>query len=324
MDASALTRELLRVENLAKRYGRTVVFEDVSFSITSGSLTSLIGPSGAGKTTLLHILAGLSRPDGGTVKRLSHSKEAAKAILVFQDYVLFPNMTVSQNIAFGLKARKLPKSVILEKVGGMVDFFGLRDRADAYPAELSGGQKQRVAIARAMVLEPEVLLLDEPFANLDRNLKMQTAMFIRETQRSFGITTVCVTHDLQEALAMSDHIGVMLGGRLRQFGPPQDVYRRPTDLETARFLGPMNEITQPVAALLGIQPGWMRPEAFRLERHPDGAGLIESANFAGHYTAYGVRVLDREILVYVGDARLNPGARVHVSLDPSSSPMLFQ
>jgi putative spermidine/putrescine transport system ATP-binding protein len=324
MDASTSIRDVLRVESLAKRYGGRVVFEDVSFSIARGTLTSLVGPSGVGKTTLLHILAGLSHPDGGAVSHLSQDRGSAGAILVFQDYVLFPNMTVSQNIAFGLKARKLPKPAILEKVGGMVDFFGLGDRADAYPAELSGGQKQRVAIARAMVLEPEVLLLDEPFANLDRNLKMQTAMFIRETQRTFGITTVCVTHDLQEALAMSDRIGVMLGGRLRQFGPPQDVYSRPADIETARFLGPMNEITPSLAALLETRPGWMRPEAFRLERHPEGAGSIESANFAGHFTAYGVRILDRDILVYDADARLNPGDRVRVCLEPGSSPILFQ
>ncbi len=305
---------LLRVTALGKRFGTAAVFDDVNFDVDRGSLVSLVGPSGVGKTTLLHIIAGLQAPDSGTVEHLGGG-EKPQAILVFQDYVLFPNMTVFQNIAFGLKARGLSKAAIHDKVMPLLGYFHLEDRTDAYPAQLSGGQKQRVAIARAMVLEPSLLLLDEPFANLDRNLKMETALFIRSTQRAFGITTICVTHDLQEALAMSDRIGVMLGGTLRQFAPPLEVYRRPVDMETARFLGAVNTITAPLARLLGLETCWLRPEALRLEPDPQGPGVITATHFAGHYLSYTLRVLDQDLVAYALEPVGQPGdrMRIHVS-----------
>jgi len=305
----------LQVTSLGKRFGSATIFEDVSFDVARGSLVSLVGPSGVGKTTLLHIIAGLQSADSGTVSHFGGNGEKPSAILVFQDYVLFPNMTVFQNIAFGLKARRLSKAAIRDKVMPLLGYFHLEDRADAYPAQLSGGQKQRVAIARAMVLEPSLLLLDEPFANLDRNLKMETALFIRSTQRAFGITTICVTHDLQEALAMSDRIGVMLGGRLRQFAPPLDVYRRPVDIETARFLGPVNSISPPLARLLGLETCWLRPEALRLQPDPDGPGTIMATHFAGHYLSYTVRVLDQDLVIYALEPLGEAGdrMRIHVS-----------
>ena len=305
---------LLRVTALGKRFGPATVFESVSFDADRGSLVSLVGPSGAGKTTLLHIIAGLQAPDSGTVEHLGGG-EKPQAILVFQDYVLFPNMTVFQNIAFGLTTRGLTKAAIHDKVMPLLGYFHLENRAEAYPAQISGGQKQRVAIARAMVLEPSLLLLDEPFANLDRNLKMETALFIRSTQRAFGITTICVTHDLQEALAMSDRIGVMLGGRLRQFAPPLEVYRRPVDMETARFLGAVNTISPTLARLLGLESCWLRPEALRLEPDPEGPGVITATHFAGHYLSYTLRVLDQDIVVYALEPVGQPGdrMRIHVS-----------
>jgi len=311
---------LLRVEALGKRFGAHTVFEDVSFDVGRGGLVSLVGPSGAGKTTLLHIIAGLQAPDSGTVEHLDGGKPPA--ILVFQDYVLFPNMTVFQNIAFGLKARGLSKADIQGKVMPLLVYFHLEDRADAYPAQLSGGQKQRVAIARAMILEPSLLLLDEPFANLDRNLKMETALFIRSTQRAFGITTICVTHDLQEALAMSDRIGVMLGGRLRQFAPPLEVYRRPVDMDTARFLGPVNTIGPSLARLLGLETCWLRPEALRLQRDADGPGTVTAAHFAGHYLSYTVRVLDQELAVYALEPLAQPGDRVSIHVSNQYPPIM--
>ncbi len=313
MNAEATSGDLLRVKALGKRFGGVTVFRDVSFDVSRGSLVSLVGPSGAGKTTLLHIIAGLQAADSGTVRHFGG--EGPAAILVFQDYVLFPNMTVFQNIAFGLKARKMSTSAIRDKVMPMLGYFHLEDRAEAYPSQLSGGQKQRVAIARAMVLKPSLLLLDEPFANLDRNLKMETALFIRSTQRTFGITTICVTHDLQEALAMSDRIGVMLGGSLRQYAPPLDVYRRPVDMETARFLGAVNSIPPPLARLLGLETCWLRPEALRLEPDPEGPGVITATHFAGHYLSYTLRILDQDIVVYTLEPVGQPGdrMRIHVS-----------
>ncbi len=311
---------LLRVEALGKRFDAATIFEGVSFDVDRGGLVSLVGPSGAGKTTLLHIIAGLQAPDSGTVEHLGGGKP--QAILVFQDYVLFPNMTVFQNIAFGLKARGLSKADIQGKVMPLLGYFHLEDRVGAYPAQLSGGQKQRVAIARAMVLEPSLLLLDEPFANLDRNLKMETALFIRSTQRAFGITTICVTHDMQEALAMSDRIGVMLGGRLRQFAPPLEVYRRPVDMDTARFLGPVNTIGPSLARLLGLETCWLRPEALRLQRDADGPGTVTAAHFAGHYLSYTVRVLDQELAVYALEPVAQPGDRVRIHVSNQYPPIM--
>ena len=321
MNAESPGHDLLRVKGLGKRFGTTTVFHDVSFDVARGSLVSLVGPSGAGKTTLLHIIAGLQKADSGTVSRFDGDGDRHPAILVFQDYVLFPNMTVFQNIAFGLKARGLSKAAIRDKVAPLLNYFHLEDRAEAYPAQLSGGQKQRVAIARAMILEPSLLLLDEPFANLDRNLKMETALFIRSTQRTFGITTICVTHDLQEALAMSDHIGVMLGGKLRQFAPPLEVYRSPVDMETARFLGPVNTITAPLARLLGLEICRLRPEALRMEPDPEGPGIIIASHFAGHYMSYTVRILDQDLAVYALEPWAQPGDRVRIHISNQYPPI---
>jgi len=306
----------LRVSNLDKSFQGAPVLRDVSFDVEHGELVSVIGPSGVGKTTLLHIIAGLERPDGGSVSTDPPITVESPAILVFQDYVLFPNMTVFDNVAFGLRARRLPRSETRERVMAMLGYFRLTDRARAYPAQLSGGQKQRVALARAMVVEPALLLLDEPFANLDRNLKMETALFIRETQRQFSTTTISVTHDLEEALAMSDHIGIMLEGRLRQFASPRDVYLRPADEDTARFLGPVNRIGGDLAALLGLprETALLRPESLCLTPSDDGPGRIEDVHFAGHYISYKVRLLDTVLTVYSLSPAGEHGQRVRVAL----------
>ncbi len=317
---NAETPPFLHLQGLTKRFGRTLIFQDVDLGVDQGSLVSIIGPSGAGKTTLLHVIAGLEPPTAGLV-RLSNNGSRPTAILVFQDYVLFPTMTVRDNVAFGLRARKLPTTLIRDKVQAMLGHFHLEDRAEAYPSQLSGGQKQRVAIARAMVVEPDLLLLDEPFANLDRNLKLETALFIRSTQRSFGITTICVTHDLQEALAMSDRIGVMLGGRLRQYAPPLEVYRHPVDMDTARFLGPVNTITPDLARMLGITACWLRPEALRLRPDPDGPGAVTAMHFAGHFLAYTVRVLGQDLTVYTLEPVAQPGDRVSLSISDQYPPI---
>lgn len=313
----------LSISNLGKSFQGVPVLHDVSFEVGHGELVSIIGPSGVGKTTLLHIIAGLERADSGSVATDRPITREAPAILVFQDYVLFPNMTVFENVAFGLRARRLPRAVTRERTMAMLGYFHLEDRARAYPAQLSGGQRQRVALARAMVVEPALLLLDEPFANLDRNLKMETALFIRATQREFSTTTVSVTHDLEEALAMSDRIGIMLGGRLRQFASPRDVYLRPADEDTARFLGPVNRVDSAVAALLGLpaEPALLRPEALCLSAADDGPGRIENVHFAGHYISYQVRLHGAMLTVYSLAPAGERGQRVRVGLCPAHAPL---
>lgn len=306
----------LSISDLGKSFKGTPVFRDVSFDVEHGELVSVIGPSGAGKTTLLHIIAGLERADSGFVTADRPITRDNPAILVFQDYVLFPNMTVYDNVAFGLRARRLSRAETRERTMAMLGYFHLEDRARAFPAQLSGGQRQRVALARAMVVEPALLLLDEPFANLDRNLKMETALFIRATQREFSTTTVSVTHDLEEALAMSDRIGIMLGGRLRQFASPREVYLRPADEDTARFLGPVNRVDASLAADLGLPggPALLRPEALCLTADDDGPGRIERVHFAGHYISYQVRLTETLLTVYSLAPVGEEGQRVRVGL----------
>jgi putative spermidine/putrescine transport system ATP-binding protein len=225
------------VENLNKSYTQTWALKNVSFTVKEGELVTIIGPSGAGKSTMLKIIAGIESCDSGSLRL-----PGGAAVLVFQNYILFPYLNVFENIAFGLRARKIPKNEIRDRVENTLSFFDLSGKAGEFPARLSAGQKQRVALARAMVIRPALLLLDEPFANLDKNLKLSTAEFIRETQRSFGITTIAVTHDQAEAFAMSDRIGVLLNGALRQIGTFHEIYNRPNSLEVAQFLGPVNII----------------------------------------------------------------------------------
>ena len=229
----------LSVRHIDKRFKNRMVLEDISFDVGSQELVSIVGPSGVGKTPRLAIIARLESPDAGEVRFSSPPTRKCPVIIVFQDYVLFPSMTVRDNISFGLRARHVDKRRIGDQVDRMLDYFQLTEKGDHYPSQLSAGQKQRVAIARAMIVNPAVLLLDEPVANLDRNLKMETARFIRKTQQAFGIPTVSVTHDLEEAFAMSDRIGVLLDGRLKQFDTPKRVYFNSTLPDVANFLGPV-------------------------------------------------------------------------------------
>lgn len=310
------------VKNVSKRYANEIVLDQVTFEVTTGELVSIIGPSGVGKTTLLSIIAGLEQADTGRILFSAPPSKENPVILVFQDYTLFPHMTVFENIAFGLRARRRRKTVIREKVTGLLDYFQLGAKRDSYPIELSAGQKQRVAIARAMVVEPAVLLLDEPFANLDRNLKMDTALFIRETQKEFGITTVCVTHDLEEAFAMSDRIGIMLNGRLEQFAAVDEVYHNPKNIEVARFLGPVNQIPEKLFDRLGIrepdadgrQTVFARPEAVDIEKDDHGPAQVADVLFVGHYIVYHVEFDDVRFTAYSLSDGIAPGDRVRIKL----------
>ncbi|WP_018123488.1 ABC transporter ATP-binding protein [Desulfovibrio oxyclinae] len=305
------------VEGLTKTYEAAPVLEDVTFGMEKGEMVSIIGPSGAGKTTLLKLVAGLDRPTSGRVIFQNEPSRENPVIMVFQDYVLFPSMTVCENVAFGLRARRLSGDEVRRRVMEVLDYFGLVSKADAYPEHLSGGQRQRVAIARGLVVNPMMLLLDEPFANLDRNLKLQTAEFIRETQRNFGVTTLSVTHDLEEAFVMSDRIGLVMDGRLVQFGEARDVYFNPVHEDAARFLGPLNVLEGEVLTLMGCegtQRRAVRPESLLLHPREDGAGRVLCADFAGHFTKYLVEVGDTVITVYGTDSALRHGDRVAIEI----------
>jgi putative spermidine/putrescine transport system ATP-binding protein len=307
----------LRVASVSKQYRGQKVLDDISFPVRQGELVSLIGPSGAGKTTLLKIIAGLELPDSGSVKSTADLC-ANPAILVFQDYLLFPAMTVFNNVAYGLKCRGVKGTALTEKVSAMLAYFQLTDKSRHYPRQLSAGQQQRVALARAMVVNPSLLLLDEPFANLDRNLKAETAEFIKTFQKEYGITAISVTHDLQEAFIMSDKIGIMLDGRLHQFDTVKNVYNYPASGRVAAFLGHVNHIPAPYFPLLGIdQQGnvvTVRAEAITLAHHENGMGEITEVQFAGHHVIYRVRVKELVLTVYSLDPGFSRKERVDITI----------
>lgn len=236
---------LVRLVGVRKSFGGTVALDGVDLEIRRGEFFSLLGPSGCGKTTLLRLLAGFETPDGGRIeiggKDMAGVPPYQRPVnTVFQNYALFPHMTVVGNIAFGLRMKGLPQEAIRRKVAWaleLVDLLGLEGR---YPRELSGGQRQRVALARALVLEPEVLLLDEPLSALDLKLRQELRVELMQLQRRLGTTFIFVTHDQEEALVMSDRIAVMRSGRIEQVGLPDEVYERPRNRFVAEFLGRSN------------------------------------------------------------------------------------
>ncbi|WP_297093432.1 ABC transporter ATP-binding protein [Thermococcus sp.] len=237
----------VKLENIVKTFGETVALKGIDLHIKAGELFTLLGPSGCGKSTTLRIIAGLDFPDSGTlyfgdeeVTYLPSSKRGA--VLVFQNYALWPHMTVFDNVAYGLKLKKLPKEEIRKKVEWALDLVKLRGFEDRYPTQLSGGQQQRVAIARALVVEPKVLLLDEPLSNLDAKLRLEMRSEIRRIQRELGITVIYVTHDQEEAMAISDRIAVMNVGTVEQVGTPKEIYESPRTEFVASFMGKTNVI----------------------------------------------------------------------------------
>ncbi len=243
----------LSVHSITKTFGGTRVVKDVSLSIKAGEFISLLGPSGCGKTTLLRMIAGLEVPDSGTIA-LGGTDITSVPVwgrnigVVFQNYALFPHMTVAENVAFGLRTRKVPRLIIEKKVADALALVRLADFGSRSTDKLSGGQKQRVALARALVTDPQLLLLDEPLGALDRKLREQMQVELKMLQRKIGITTLMVTHDQEEALTLSDRVAVMSDGCILQDGSPKEIYERPRDAFVAEFIGMSNLIKGQVFA----------------------------------------------------------------------------
>jgi ABC-type Fe3+/spermidine/putrescine transport system ATPase subunit len=239
----------LQLRNLTKKFGNLTVVDNLDLTLRSGEFVSLLGPSGCGKTTTLRMIAGFVTPTSGTVEMDGQPMSSASASLpperrrmsmIFQSYALWPNMTVEQNVAFGLKMRKVAKDELKRRTEKILDVVQLRHLAARYPNELSGGQQQRVALARALVVQPEILLLDEPLSNLDANLREEMRGEIRRLHNEFGITSIYVTHDQSEAMTTSDRIAVMNKGRIEQIDDPLTLYARPKTRYVAEFIGRSN------------------------------------------------------------------------------------
>ena len=275
----------LSLIGLGKSFGPVPAVVDVDLSLKQGEFVSLLGPSGCGKTTTLRMIAGFMKPtagsiaiDGATISNPSTvvPPEKRSMSMIFQSYAIWPNMTVGENVAFGLKLRKLGHAAITERVNRILDTVQLRHLKDRYPAELSGGQQQRVALARAIVIEPEVLLLDEPLSNLDANLREEMRSEIRRLHDQFHITTVYVTHDQAEAMVTSDRIVVMNHGRIDQVDDPVSLYNRPRTRFVAGFIGRTNFLDGRVEGSQIVFPGFSVP----LGSAPDSASLTGATSFS--------------------------------------------
>ncbi len=332
--------------------------QDISFEVPDGALFTLLGPSGCGKTTTLRLIAGYMTPDSGTIRvggRLLSSKESVVPPenrgmgMVFQNYAVWPHKTVFENVVFGLKLRKVPKPKardLVEKALALVNLSGLEGRL---PNELSGGQQQRVALARSLVVEPEILLLDEPLSNLDAKLRERMRAELKELQRRTGITFIYVTHDQAEALALSDEIAVIHAGRLQQFGTPNEVYSRPANRIVADFMGHVNFLPGTVVSAangtgtvliagalradlslpVGVSPGTevevaVRPEdvvldRFDDERSPGIRAQVSDRTFLGNINEYFISLSSGETMRVQTHPKIQfrIGESVNVAVDPA-------
>ncbi|MEA2871280.1 MAG: iron(III) transport system ATP-binding protein [Hyphomicrobiales bacterium] len=295
----------LVLRGIEKRYGEVAAVAGIDLELREGEFVSLLGPSGCGKTTTLRMIAGFIEPTAGTIEMNGQTLSSPSGVLppekrqmsmIFQSYAVWPNMTVEQNVAFGLELRKLPREDVRRRVAQILDVVHMGHLAARYPAELSGGQQQRVALARAIVIQPQVLLLDEPLSNLDANLREEMRFEIRRLHDEFRITTVYVTHDQAEAMVTSDRIAVMNQGRIEQVADPHTLYNRPKTRFVAGFIGRTNFIegnstgdriefgsfALPLAALEGAPASGkvtvsVRPQSMRLSRAQPGNGQPQVA-----------------------------------------------
>ncbi len=335
MNVSAQPAGLL-IDGVSKDLGGRTIVADMQLEVHAGELTCLLGPSGCGKTTTLRMIGGFLEPDAGAilidgadVSRLAPEKRPTA--MVFQNYALWPHMTVFKNVSFGLRLRRLPKREIKERVETVLELVGLTHHIQSYPARISGGEQQRVALARALVLEPKVLLLDEPLSNLDAKLRIRVREEIREIQQRVGITTVFVTHDQDEALSIADRIAVMSGGKVEQYADPRTLYREPATHFVASFVGAMNFYTGivgdgmvelagglrvPCDGVSGDGRGeteiGVRPEDVQVTASADGAEAVVLREIPrGHYKELVLQLGDEQARAFVAP-ELPPAERHRV------------
>lgn len=273
----------LEVCELTKRYSPQVSVGPISFAVHEGEFFSLLGPSGCGKTTTLRCIAGFESLSQGSIRlhgeRLDDKPPHRRDVgLVFQNYALFPHLTVFDNIAFGLRLRRLGRVAIADRVGRVLQLVDLAGMAERYPAQLSGGQQQRVAIARSLVLEPRILMFDEPLSNLDFKLRLQMRDELRNLQRRLGKTSIYVTHDQSEALALSDRIAVLSHGRIEQIGSPSEIYERPASAFVAEFIGSSNILRGRVVERRDDGVLVMMDTGLRLSCRADPENTIDTAD----------------------------------------------
>jgi len=344
----------IHVQNVVKKYGQVTIIPDLSLDIENGEFFTLLGPSGCGKTTLLRMIAGFNSIEAGLIRFDDQVINAIPAHqrnigMVFQNYAVFPHLTVRRNVEYGLQFRDVSKREAAARVDAMLKTVRIADYADRLPERLSGGQQQRVALARAIVVHPNVLLMDEPLSNLDAKLRVEMRAAIRDIQKTVGITTVYVTHDQEEALCISDRIAVMREGVIQQIDAPQVIYSRPVNTFVASFVGHSNlfrtslsgrqlRFTSDYAIDLGgllrsdAPPGetvtGVRPEEFALSSAERGlAARVAKATFLGRYVNYELAFSDASLLPDqaaiefsqdIGTARTlyKPGDVIHLEVNP--------
>jgi putative spermidine/putrescine transport system ATP-binding protein len=311
----------VRFTGVSRHFGEVRAVDEVSFAIADGEFFAMLGPSGSGKTTCLRLIAGFEQPTRGDI--LLHGKPMTgvppyerDVNTVFQDYALFPHMTVGENVAYGLMIRKVPRAERARRAREMLEMVALADMAGRKPGQLSGGQRQRVALARALINQPSVLLLDEPLGALDLKLREQMQVELKAIQRQVGITFIYVTHDQGEALGMSDRIAVFNKGRIEQIGTPAEIYERPSSAFVAGFVGVSNILDGAVAQAIAGSPAAfsIRPEKIRMQS-PDAAvpadcfsaaGRIDSLLYLGASTRYNVALDDGGELTVIEQNRDAP------------------
>ena len=332
------------IKNAVKKYGDFTALKGVSLDIKEGEFFTLLGPSGCGKTTLLRMIAGFNSIEGGEFyfgDKLINAVPAHKRDIgmVFQNYAIFPHLTVEENVAYGLKARKTPSAEIAPRVQEALELVQIAHLAKRKPSELSGGQQQRVALARAFVIEPSVLLMDEPLSNLDAKLRVQMRSVIKKLQRKLGITTIYVTHDQEEALAISDRIAVMKDGVIMQCGSPREIYAKPQNPFVAGFIGVSNFLDCTVAAggevtvedltiKVPVKKDYTGPA--KLSARPEQLFFTDSglpgeilfSTFLGDFVEYEVKLADGQNLIvneYTKDTTdvHEAGEKVFVNFDPT-------
>ena len=327
----------LQIEHVSKDLGGRTLVDNTQLEVKAGELTCLLGPSGCGKTTTLRMIGGFLIPDRGRVLIGGYdvtkmSPDKRPTAMVFQNYALWPHMTVFKNVAFGLRLRKLPRQEVSDRVAQVLELVGLTHHVHSYPARISGGEQQRVALARALVLEPKVLLLDEPLSNLDAKLRVRVREDIREIQQRIGITTVFVTHDQDEALSISDRIAVMSGGNVEQYADARSLYREPETTFVASFVGAMNSYEATVvpgglelpgklvvpcddlsATGDGTFEAGVRPEDVHVSLNGDGAPAdVVREVPRGHYKEIVLNAGPNEVRAFVS-ADLPPAEHVRIS-----------